>query len=192
MASTFPFFHVIRKPQNSCFLCYATTTDCKLTAKRKATGDAERAEEAKEQEYIAKGEVMDCGCCYETVTIPKMTYCNGEDPHFFCLDCAQKNANNDIGNSQYKLCCMDFSGCKATFSREQRLRFLDDKTIGKLERLQQQEEIRLAELDNLCTCPFCDFAAICPPIEEDREFRCHNPHCEEVGWSSSWTINASS
>jgi TRIAD3 protein (E3 ubiquitin-protein ligase RNF216) len=163
-----------------------------LTAKRKATGDAERAEEAKEQEYIAKGEVMDCGCCYETVTIPKMTYCNGEDPHFFCLDCAQKNANNDIGNSQYKLCCMDFSGCKATFSREQRLRFLDDKTIGKLERLQQQEEIRLAELDNLCTCPFCDFAAICPPIEEDREFRCHNPHCEEVGWSSSWTINASS
>lgn len=152
-----------------------------LIARLTAAGDAERVEEAKELEHIARGEVMDCGCCCETVTIPNLTHCNGEDPHFFCLDCARKNANNDIGNSQYKLCCMDFSGCKATFSREQRLRFLDEKTIEKLERLQQQDEIRLAELDNLWTCPFCDFAAIVPPIEQDREFRCHNPQCEEVG-----------
>ena len=75
---------------------------------------------------------------------------------------------------------MDGSGCKATFSRSERVRFLDPKTIEKLERLQQQEEIRMADLQNLATCPFCDFAAICPPIEEDREFRCHNPQCEEV------------
>ena len=134
---------------------------------------------------------MDCGCCCETVTIPKMTYCNGDEPHFFCLDCARRNANNDIGNSQYKLKCMDFSDCDATFSREQRLRFLDGKTIEKLERLQQQDELRLAELDNLSSCPFCDFAAICPPIEEDREFRCHNPECYEVctGMVTSTMIN---
>lgn len=75
---------------------------------------------------------------------------------------------------------MHESGCKATFSREQRTRFLDNKSIEKLERLQQQDEIRKAELPNLSTCPFCDFAAICPPVEEDREFRCHNPECAEV------------
>lgn len=75
---------------------------------------------------------------------------------------------------------MDESGCTATFSRQERERFLDPKSIEKLERLQQQDEIRLADLQNLCACPFCDFAAICPPIEEDREFRCHNPECEEV------------
>ena len=75
---------------------------------------------------------------------------------------------------------MDGSGCKATFSRQERERFLDTKSIEKLERLQQQEEIRLADLLNLSTCPFCDFAAICPSIEEDKEFRCHNPECEEV------------
>ena len=123
---------------------------------------------------------MDCGCCCETVTMPRMTHCDGDEPHFFCLDCARKNANNDIGNSQYKLRCMDFSGCIATFSREQRLRFLDEKTMAKLERLQQQQELRSANLDNLSTCPFCDFAAICPPIGEDREFRCHNLECQEV------------
>ena len=75
---------------------------------------------------------------------------------------------------------MDGSGCTATFSRQERIRFLDAKSIEKLERLQQQDEIRLADLQNLSTCPFCDFAAICPSIEEDREFRCHNPECEEV------------
>ena len=75
---------------------------------------------------------------------------------------------------------MDGSGCTATFSRQERERFLDAKSIEKIERLQQQDEIRLADLKNLCTCPFCDFAAICPPIEEDKEFRCHNPECEEV------------
>lgn len=75
---------------------------------------------------------------------------------------------------------MHESGCTATFSRDQRTRFLDTKTIEKLERLQQQDEIRKAELPNLSTCPFCDFAAICPPVEEDREFRCYNPECAEV------------
>ena len=123
---------------------------------------------------------MDCGCCFDTVTVFKITHCNGEEPHFFCFDCARQNANTDIGNSRYALRCMDGSGCTATFGRQERKRFLDDRVIEKLERLQQQDEIRLADLHNLCTCPFCDFAAICPSIEEDREFRCHNPDCEEV------------
>ena len=142
--------------------------------------EVEQAEQVDDLNHVTNGEVMECACCYETVTMPKITHCDGEEPHFFCLDCARRNANNDIGNSQYALKCMDFSNCKATFSREQRYRFLDDKTREKLERLQQQEELRLAELDNLCTCPFCDFAAICPPIEDDREFRCQNPECAEV------------
>lgn len=52
--------------------------------------------------------------------------------------------------------------------------------MDTLERLQQQDEIRLADLDDLTSCPFCDFAAICAPVEEDREFRCANPDCEKV------------
>ncbi len=75
---------------------------------------------------------------------------------------------------------MDGSGCKAGFAKEQICRFLDQKTMDTLERLQQQDEIRLADLDDLTSCPFCDFAAICAPVEEDREFRCANPECEKV------------
>jgi TRIAD3 protein (E3 ubiquitin-protein ligase RNF216) len=46
-----------------------------------------------------------------------------------------------------------------------------------LERLQQEEALRVAEIDGLVQCPFCDYAAICGPIEEDKEFRCQNPEC---------------
>lgn len=149
-------------------------------AKIKEALEFKNAEAAQDREHRARGEVMDCGCCFDTVTILKITHCNGDEPHFFCLDCAQQNANTDIGNTRYGLRCMDGSGCTATFSRQERERFLDAKTIEKIERLQQQDEIRLADLANLCTCPFCDFAAICPPVEEDKEFRCHNPECEEI------------
>ncbi|KAK4693198.1 hypothetical protein P7C71_g4153, partial [Lecanoromycetidae sp. Uapishka_2] len=149
-------------------------------AKQQIAKDAKTAEEEQEREHRAKGEVIECGCCFDDVTLLKVTHCNGDEPHYFCLDCAQRNAANDIGNSRYELRCMHESGCTATFSREQKPRFLDAKSIEKLERLQQQDEIRKAELPNLSTCPFCEFAAICPPIEEDREFRCHNPECAEV------------
>jgi TRIAD3 protein (E3 ubiquitin-protein ligase RNF216) len=38
--------------------------------------------------------------------------------------------------------------------------------------------LRSAEIEGLVKCPFCDYAAICPPIEEDKEFRCENPECK--------------
>lgn len=52
--------------------------------------------------------------------------------------------------------------------------------MAKLDSLQQQDEIVKAGLDGLEDCPFCEFKAICPPPEEDREFRCLNPDCEKV------------
>ena len=175
--SSTPFLSTV---SNATMLLLLCLTIFFLVANRKAAEDAKQAEEAEDQRLRAMGEVMECQCCYDDFIPPKMTHCDGEGCHFFCLDCAKTNANTVIGNSRYILQCMDGSGCKATFSRYERSRFLDDKTIEKLERLQQQDEIRMAEIQNLSTCPFCDFAAICDPIEEDREFRCHNPECEEV------------
>ena len=172
-----PFLSAVSDVTILLFLCL---TILFFTANRKAARDAKQAEDAEDQRLRAMGEVMECQCCYDDFIPPKMTHCDGEGCHFFCLDCARTNANTVIGNSRYILQCMDGSGCKATFSRYERSRFLDDKTIEKLERLQQQDEIRMAEIQNLSTCPFCDFAAICVPVEEDREFRCHNPECEEV------------
>ena len=150
------------------------------TGKRQLQKDEEDAEATNEKEYREANMMVECHCCFSDLALNKATHCDGEEPHFFCFDCAKRNANNEIGNSRYKLRCMDCSGCKADFAKEQIRRFLDQKTIDTLERLQQQEEIRLADLDDLTSCPFCDFAAICAPVEEDREFRCANPECEKV------------
>lgn len=58
---------------------------------------------------------------------------------------------------------------------------LEDKgLLAKLEQLQQEKDIRDAGLENLEECPFCDYKAILPPIEEDFEFRCANEECEKI------------
>ncbi|KAI4139346.1 MAG: hypothetical protein L6R39_006338 [Caloplaca ligustica] len=159
----------------------ARTQRKKLQTERQIKKAAIDAEAAEDEALRASGQVMECACCFtDDITINKITWCSADVPHAFCLDCAATNANTQIGLVRYKLECMDSSGCKGIFSREERKRFLDDKTIEKLERIQQQTELREANLDNLETCPFCEFAAICDPIEVDKEFRCGNSECEKV------------
>lgn len=153
----------------------------KLQTQRQTQKAAEDAEAAEEKRLRDSGQVMECACCFsDDITINKITFCSADEPHSFCFECAATNANTQIGLSRYALICMDGSGCKERFSRQERARFLDEKTIEKLERLQQQTELREADLANLEGCPFCDFAAICPSIEIDKEFRCSNPECENV------------
>ncbi|KAI9792236.1 MAG: hypothetical protein M1833_001235 [Piccolia ochrophora] len=131
-------------------------------AKRQADATKIAAEEENEQEYRRTGNMIECD----------------ESFHLFCFDCARRNADNEIGQSKYKVRCMDGSGCQASFSRDQMDQFLDPKTIAMLSRLQQQDELRLAGLEDLVKCPFCDYAAIYPPVEVDWEFRCEGPDCQ--------------
>jgi TRIAD3 protein (E3 ubiquitin-protein ligase RNF216) len=72
---------------------------------------------------------------------------------------------------------MDGSGCKAEFSRREVLRFLDERTLSALAKIEQENVLRIAEIEGLVQCPFCDFGAICAPAEVDKEFACQNPEC---------------
>lgn len=127
---------------------------------------------------------MECACCFDDVPMSKITHCNGEIPHFFCYECARRNADNDVGSNKYDLQCMHECGCEATFGREERAKFLDLKMIEKIDNLEQQACIQGAMhgLADFVTCPFCHYGQICPPAEEDREFRCNHPDCREVSW----------
>ena len=49
--------------------------------------------------------------------------------------------------------------------------------IATLDQIQQQTDLREAEIEGLETCPFCEFAAIVPPAEVDKEFRCQRDEC---------------
>jgi TRIAD3 protein (E3 ubiquitin-protein ligase RNF216) len=81
---------------------------------------------------------------------------------------------------KYQLQCFDTSGCQAGFSRSEIKEVLGSSMMAKLDALQQQDEISRAGIEGLESCPFCEFKAICPSVEEDREFRCCNSSCEVV------------
>lgn len=67
--------------------------------------------------------------------------------------------------------------CDAGFSQAERSKFLDDKLTKALDQIEAVTVLLLANLEGLVHCPFCNYAAQCPPVEEDREFRCANPEC---------------
>ncbi|KAL9000092.1 MAG: hypothetical protein Q9169_001167 [Polycauliona sp. 2 TL-2023] len=152
----------------------------KLQTQRQVKKDAIAAEAAEEQELIDNKQVLECGSCFEDYPINKITFCNGDEPHSACFDCVTQWVKTKIGESRYQLPCTVESDCKATYSRRERIRFLDPQLIERLERLEQQTCLREANLPNLEECPFCDFAAECPPIEVDKEFRCGNTECQKV------------
>jgi TRIAD3 protein (E3 ubiquitin-protein ligase RNF216) len=141
----------------------------------------ERQKEEEEAENMkrakAEGTFADCGCCYEEKALNRMVHCDGATVHWFCSPCAKQMAEHVVGASKYHLGCMSMDGCDATFSRDQKELFLDDKLTTALELIEQEAVLRMAGIENLATCPFCNYAAEYPPIEENKEFRCEMPDC---------------
>lgn len=102
-----------------------------------------------------------------------MISCDGRTSHYYCRDCAKEYAKSVIGSMKAVVacCCGD---CKAELSKEQLLAILEPSLISRLELNLQNEVLRIAGMEDLSDCPFCDFKAILPPIGEDPLFRCQN------------------
>jgi TRIAD3 protein (E3 ubiquitin-protein ligase RNF216) len=49
-----------------------------------------------------------------------------------------------------------------------------------LERNKQKANLRLTDIENLISYPFCAFIAKCPPVEINRKFRCQAPDYKKV------------
>lgn len=75
---------------------------------------------------------------------------------------------------------MSVDGCDASFSRDQMIEFLDEKSFIALDRNEQEAMLRMSGIENLASCPFCPYAAEYPPVEEDKEFRCEHSDCGKV------------
>jgi TRIAD3 protein (E3 ubiquitin-protein ligase RNF216) len=52
---------------------------------------------------------------------------------------------------------------------------LKPSVLSKMLQRKQMEEVKAAGIEDLESCPFCDFASI--PPQEDKVFRCLNPDC---------------
>jgi TRIAD3 protein (E3 ubiquitin-protein ligase RNF216) len=143
--------------------------------RQKVQDELDNLEQAK-----TDGSMSECQCCCEDAPLNRMVHCNGKTLHWFCLACAKKMAETEIGQSKYQLTCMSMDGCQAGFDQCQRELFLDANTSIALDRIEQEAILRMAGIENLETCPFCPFAAEYPPVDEYKEFRCQNPECERI------------
>lgn len=101
--------------------------------------------------------------------------CNGEDPHYTCFECSNNNVSAQVGDSKGRILCP--SGCGGGYSEVQLRLLPDTKLVEKFLKLQQEQDVREAGIDDLCECPFCDYQDICPPLDVDSEFRCQNDDC---------------
>lgn len=141
--------------------------------KAKADAESENLRAA-----IESGDTTECSACYDDLPMNRQIHCNGPVAHFLCYECAHNYIKSEIGEARCRVLCT--AGCGAPFPPNQLNLLADKKLLAKLAELEQEKAIRDAGLDDLEECPFCDFKAILPPIEEDFEFRCLNPDCEHV------------
>ncbi|KAM3424729.1 hypothetical protein BST61_g6716 [Cercospora zeina] len=137
-----------------------------------------RAEEDNLKRAMEAGETAECQACFDDLPMNRQIHCNGEEAHFTCFDCITTYIKSEVGQSRCGVMCT--AGCGSGYAHAQLHMLGDNQLLEKLEQLQQEKDIRDAELDDLSECPFCDFKACLPPIEEDFEFRCLNPECEKV------------
>ena len=127
--------------------------------------------------HIAQKAMVECQCCFDDKPINRTVPCEGDDMHFFCNDCVKRQAESQIGGMKFEMLCMDTSGCKGRLSDERVAQALPLQLYDKLAYNQQQAEVSQAGIEGLESCPFCDFKAICDPIEFDTVFDCQNPEC---------------
>ncbi|PGH02350.1 hypothetical protein AJ80_08872 [Polytolypa hystricis UAMH7299] len=139
------------------------------------------AEIADEEAYIIiQGGGVECQCCFSEFPLVGMIPCMGDTVHFFCPTCVKSHAETEIGLLRYKLKCFAMDKCEAEFGKATLANVLGKKMMRTLDDLQQQDEIAQAGIEGLHSCPFCDFKAICPDVESDREFRCQREDCRKV------------
>jgi TRIAD3 protein (E3 ubiquitin-protein ligase RNF216) len=140
---------------------------------------AERLAEDKNLKHaIATGDTAECQACFDDLPTNRQIHCHGEVPHFTCFSCIKTYIASEIGDARCRVLCT--AGCGAGFEPVQLNRIDDKRLLEKLADLQQEQDIRDAGLEDLEECPFCDYKAIMPPVEENFEFRCANPECEKV------------
>ncbi|KAJ3453949.1 hypothetical protein MRS44_018581 [Fusarium solani] len=107
----------------------------------------------------------ECECCFGSFPRSGMTRCNAEKSHWFCVQCACRNAEAVVGRAQHEIRCMSIEPCGAGFSQQQRKKFIDDtlqKALDRIEAKEVKELLARKGVEPLSQCPFCGFAAIYP------------------------------
>ena len=123
------------------------------------------------------GTGVDCSCCYDAYAFQDMIPCKNEG-HLFCVDCVKSFAENQIfgaGNlgvdakskkPALELQCFHADGCGSGFHRSYLEKALPSKTMKKYDEIQFQISVEQAGLDELGSCPKCEFQALVPATQK--------------------------
>ncbi|KAL9097008.1 MAG: hypothetical protein Q9165_000972 [Trypethelium subeluteriae] len=143
---------------------------------------SERTEEENERLARKDGAIFCCQCCFSEVPTNRTVFCSGSPSHGLCWDCIRRYVDVEFGKGKYEFQCFGAEDCTAKFNwQEDFHEFVNENILAKLWRLQQDEEIKLAHLENVEGCPFCGFQAICDqPTGSNKEFECAHPECGKV------------
>ncbi len=121
---------------------------------------------------------VECQCCFDDVseTTGSVVYCI-EKHHAFCSKCIIRTCENGLnGDGKLGIQCMDTSGCRSNFTNKNIEAILSPTLYKKYQDKLAQNDVLLADIDHLVTCPFCKFSVI---IEDDRIkiLYCQNEEC---------------
>ncbi|ESO87151.1 hypothetical protein LOTGIDRAFT_55132, partial [Lottia gigantea] len=119
------------------------------------------------------GDNIECGCCYGEQPFEDMVQCY--DGHLFCKSCLQSYVREAVfGSGKLDLRCMTES-CDTNFPESQLQCCLETDVLEKYQERVREENLNLADLEDLVRCPNCEYAAIMD--SGDKVFRCQNIHC---------------
>lgn len=149
-----------------------------VTAERAVEEAKKKAEQENLQRAMEAGETVECSACYDDLPMNRQAHCDGTVAHFTCFECLTTYIKSEVGEARCRVLCP--AGCTSAFAPNQLNLLADKQLLEKLAELEQEKAIRDAGLEDLEECPFCDYKAIMPPIDEDFEFCCANPECEKV------------
>ncbi|GFO07344.1 E3 ubiquitin-protein ligase [Plakobranchus ocellatus] len=134
----------------------------------------EQEKRAKIEEAKAKGELFECGCCYDDECLfEEMTSC--PEGHLFCKTCLVRSTEAAFGDMKTKFPCLS-GDCDQNIPLSILQTVIPANLFSKIVRRMQEEEILQANIKDLVSCPFCPFATIMPN-PDDKVFKCLNPEC---------------
>lgn len=103
------------------------------------------------QQAITSGRVFECESCFDEHPMNHLIHCDGNQPHvshspfhlrhprltscvqLFCPKCCAANAESQIAQSKYELCCMSIEDCNARFSVGEIAKFLSAEQVKALD-----------------------------------------------------------
>ncbi|KAK6181366.1 hypothetical protein SNE40_009232 [Patella caerulea] len=143
--------------------------EIKMHLKKLEDEKKKKIEEAK-----SNGELYECSCCFDDeVLFEDMATC--ADGHLFCKECVKRSTEAAFGDAKTKFPCLTGT-CEHDIPLSVLQSIVPPNLFSNIIRKLQEEELRLADIPDLVSCPFCSFATVMPD-PNDKVFKCLNPEC---------------